>query len=325
MSGRSIILVTYSFFLANHQSRNDNRRPDVDQAFFSYRSWMAEIYAAKVGLWYPIDIKYLSLLRNGMVENLDSNGSVQLETMNALQVKRTIDSDTVAIFVVGACENHGDHMPFGSDFIFPNELLKKVAANSKNVIVLPHVPYGMSSHHDQFQMTISLRASTLIKMIQDICYSLIRNGIRRILIINGHDGNVAPIENASRIVKNKYPEVVIACLETWWTLVGKSRQNLFDVWDGLGHGGEAETSAMLAVRPELVQMINAPKEIIPVLPANIRIYWKFNELSDTGATGAPRKATVEKGYEVLRVLESILSTFLENMETNDWKYGISRK
>jgi creatinine amidohydrolase len=143
-------------------------------------------------------------------------------------------------------------------------------------------------------MTISLQSGTVVRIIRDICQSLIKNGIQRILIINGHDGNIAPIEIASRYVKNRDPTVVIACLEAWWTLVGQSRHNLFDVWDGLGHGGEAETSAMLAVRPDLVQMSNAPKAVIPKLPAKVRIYWKFNELSNTGATGAPRKATVKR-------------------------------
>lgn len=255
----------------------------------------------------------------------DGNGGGELASMNALKVKSCINENTTVIIVIGACENHGDHMPFGADFIFPTELLKRVAAKLKDAIILPYIPYGMSSHHADYQMTISLQSGTVVRIIQDICESIIKNGIRRILIINGHDGNIAPIEIASRYVKNKHPKVVIACLEAWWVLVGQSRHNLFDVWDGLGHGGEAETSAMLAVRPDLVQMGNAPKDVIPKLPTNVRIYWKFNELSDTSTTGAPRKATVEKGSRIVEILEAILLSFLEEMETNQWKYGISPK
>jgi creatinine amidohydrolase len=77
------------------------------------------------------------------------------------------------------------------------------------------------------------------------------------------------------------------------------------------------------MRPDLVQMSNAPKAVIPKLPANVRIYWKFNELSNTGATGAPRKATVQKGKEIVETLESILISFLDEMDKNKWKYGIS--
>ena len=256
-------------------------------------------------------------------KRIDKNG--ELATMNAVQVKNCINRNTTAIIVVGACENHGDHMPFGADFIFPKELLRRIAVKLKNVIILPYLPYGLSSHHSDYQMTISLRSGTVVRIIQDICQSLIKNGIQRILIINGHDGNIAPIEIASRYVKNLNPTVVIACLEAWWTLVGQYKHNLFDVWDGLGHGGEAETSAMLAVRPDLVKMSNAPKDIIPKLPTNLRIYWKFNELSVTGTTGAPRKATVKKGYEIMGALEAILISFLNDMDRSRWKYGISNK
>jgi len=149
------------------------------------------------------------------------------------------------------------------------------------------------------------------------------NNIKRILIINGHDGNIAPIEMASRIVKERNPHVVISCLESWWALVGQIDKELFDVWDGMGHGGEGETSAMLAIRPDLVDMTLAPQEIVPKLPDNIRIYWKFNELTNTGATGAPRKATPEKGHKIIQILENVLLGFVDDMDNNQWKYGKS--
>ena len=144
------------------------------------------------------------------------------------------------------------------------------------------------------------------------------------MIINGHDGNIAPIELASRAIKEMNSNVVISCLESWWTLVGQIDKELFDVWDGLGHGGEGETSAMLAIRPDLVDMTLAPKEVIPKLPDKIRVYWKFNELTNTGATGAPRKATVEKGQKLMEILENLLLNFIADMDKNQWKYGKAR-
>src|SRR5918996_220742 len=217
-----------------------------------------------------------------------------LEEMNAVQVRKDLNKKTIAILILGACENHGDHMPFGSDFIFPEELAKRVAAKSRknSIVILPPIPYGVSLHHKEFQMTMSLEPHTLEMVIEDLFKSIIKNGIRRILVINGHDGNIAPIESAARTTKNRHAEVVIACLEAWWDLVGEITRGLFAVGRGLGHGGEAETSAMLAVRPDLVNMKLAPNEVIPALPSDrIRIYWRFNELTRTGATGAPKKAT----------------------------------
>ncbi|MDF2768118.1 MAG: crnA 2 [Nitrososphaeraceae archaeon] len=198
-----------------------------------------------------------------------NNSEVMLEEMNSLQVRNRVNRKTVAILVFGACENHGDHMPFGSDFI------------------------------------------------------LVKNGISRILIINGHDGNIPAVELAARITKDRCPEVIISCLEAWWVLVGEITKGLFETWNGLGHGGEAETSAMLAVRPDLVDMNNAPKEIIPNLPNNIRIYFKFNELTNTGATGAPMKASIQKGQSALNALEDVLLSYINKMEKYEWKYGLS--
>lgn len=251
-----------------------------------------------------------------------------LEEMNARQVRKDLNKNTIAILVFGACENHGDHMPFGSDFIFPMELAKRIAAKSKkkNIIILPPVPYGVSLHHNEFQMTMSLDSNTLEKIIEDLLNSIIRNGIRRILIINGHDGNIAPIESAARATKNRNAEVVIACLEAWWVLVGEITSGLFEVWHGLGHGGEAETSAMLAVRPDLVNMKHAPIEVVPKFPSDrVRIYWKFDELTSTGATGAPQKATVQKGIQALKALEDTLLSFISNMDRTGWRYGLSLK
>jgi creatinine amidohydrolase len=248
-----------------------------------------------------------------------------IEEMNAVEVRKTVNEKTIAILVFGACENHGDHMPFGSDFIFPTEIAKRLATKVNNVIVLPAIPYGVSLHHDQFQMTMSINPETLVGIISDLLSSLIQNKIRRVLIINGHDGNIGPIEVAARSIKNKHPEMTIACLESWWILVGQLKKDLFEVWSGLGHGGEAETSAILAVRPDLVNMESAPKEVIPKLPENIRIFWKFDELTSTGATGAPQKASIEKGNEILQTLEDLLLSFIKEMELSDWKYGLYLK
>jgi creatinine amidohydrolase len=260
--------------------------------------------------------------------NCNHDSKTLLEEMNAVQVKRNINEKTIAILVFGACENHGDHMPFGSDFIFPMELAKRISSklDKKNSIILPAIPYGVSLHHNEFQMTMSLEPHTLVMVIEDLFRSIIKHGIRRILIINGHDGNIAPIEIAARTIKDKHPDAVISCLEAWWILVGEITHGLFEVWYGLGHGGEAETSAMLAVRPDLVHLDSAPKEIIPKLPTDkIRIYWKFNELTDTGATGAPRKASVVKGQQAIEALVDTIVSFVNDMDNNDWKYGLSLK
>jgi creatinine amidohydrolase len=266
----------------------------------------------------------------------EQSNNYLLGEMNAIQVRDKITEKTIAILVLGACENHGNHMPFGSDFIFPMKLVEKVVdemsnnhnsafrQNKNNLILLPAVPYGVSSHHNDFQMTMSLEPSTMISIIENIFSSLVKYGIKKILVINGHDGNISPIEIASRRIKNEAPDVVVASLESWWVLVGQKNKDLFEVWNGLGHGGEAETSAMLSVRPDLVNTDYSSDQVVPNLPNDdIRIYWKFNELTNTSITGAPKKASVEKGQEIMRILTKVIISFINNMENNDWKYGLS--
>jgi creatinine amidohydrolase len=245
-----------------------------------------------------------------------------IEDMNANQIKKKVNDKTVALLIFGSCENHGDHLPFGSDFIFPLELAKRVAIKIKNLIIFPPLPYGVSSHHKKFYMTMSIGTNTLITIIEDLLEGIYNNGVNKILIINGHDGNIAPIEIAARNTKDRYPNITIACLESWWELIGKISPDTFNVWDGLGHGGEAETSAMMTIRPELVNKNNIPEDTIPNLPKHIRIFWTMDELTKTGATGSPSNASVKKGDVICKILEDMLTSFLEDMEKNRWKYGL---
>ena len=132
-------------------------------------------------------------MESGSENQRNPNGSI-LSEMNACDLKQFIKHETVGLLIFGACENHGDHMPFGSDFIMPFELAKRVAASyGKKMIVFPPIPYGVSSHHKDFFMTISFEPDTMVNVIRDILQSLVNNSITRILIINGNDGNIAPI------------------------------------------------------------------------------------------------------------------------------------
>ena len=255
-----------------------------------------------------------------------------LEEMNADQVRKVVNNNSIAFIILGSCENHGDHLPFGSDSIFPLNLAKIISdsivknnpSSDHNCFILPVIPYGVSIHHNDFQMTVSLKFSTMISIIEDVLDSLAKNSIKKVIIINGHDGNIAPIEVASRNLKDKYPDMVIACLESWWVLVGQKNTKLFNVWGGLGHGGEAETSAMMAIRPDLVDLRSAPEQIIPNLPGDdIRLYWIFSELTTTGATGAPKEASVQKGQEIIDILKRVVLDFINKMNNSNWKYGIS--
>ncbi len=225
------------------------------------------------------------------------------------------------IIPVGSTEYHGDHLPFGTDTIVSYEISKEVASRVKGLLVLPPIAYGMSDHYARQVLTISVRAEILIEVLKDILRSVLKHGIKKIFLFNGHDGNIAPIEVATRAVKVEHPEAKIASLNAWWVSAGNLLpQNTFEVWNGLGHAGEGETSIMLALTPELVDMEHA-KGVVPQLPEEVDIKWLFDELTPYGASGDPTRATKEKGEKMKKVLIDLLVSFFEKMEETNWEYG----
>ena len=226
-----------------------------------------------------------------------------------------------AVLAVGSTECHGDHLPYGTDTLVAEHLAEAVAGRVEGVLLLPPLPFGMSMHYAMFPVAISLSTETLMRVLREIFDSLLAHGLRRLLIINGHDGNMAAIEAASREFRVEHPEMRIAVLEEWWETAGKLLpEGAFEVWGGLGHGGEGETSMMLAVAPELVEMRRA-QGAIPELPLHVQVKWRFDELTTHGVTGDPAKATVEKGRMMRDALVELLVSFLLEMDRSRWELG----
>ena len=226
-----------------------------------------------------------------------------------------------AILAIGSLENHGGQLPLGTDTLVSYKLSVKIAEKVNGLLVLPPITIGYSEHYSYFPFNLSLSSETLIEVIKDVLSSVIKNGIKRIFIMNGHDGNIASIEVASRHIKMKYPEVKIAALDAWWVAAGNLLpKDTFEVWNGLGHAGEGETSIALSLFGDLVEMKYA-RGVVPNLPTDIDIKWNFAELTDCGATGDPTKATKEKGQKMEQVLIKLVADFLVDMDKRNWNYN----
>jgi creatinine amidohydrolase len=219
-----------------------------------------------------------------------------------------------AVLAVGSTESHGMHLPHGTDTLVATHIAEAVAERVEGLLVLPELPYGMSAHYSSFPVAVSLSTETLIHVLKDVLDSLLKHGITRLLIVNGHDGNIAAIEAATREFRTLHPEMRIAVLEAWWVTAWELvPKGTFEVWDGLGHGGEGETSIMLAVAPELVEMDRA-RGVVPELPAHVEVKWRFIELTPYAVTGDPTKATVEKGKLMRDALVDLLVDFIHEMD-----------
>jgi creatinine amidohydrolase len=178
----------------------------------------------------------------------------------------------------------------------------------------------MSEHYKEFSFTVSLRPETEIAVLHDILMSVYREGIRRVFILNGHDGNIAPIEIATRTAKVTYPDFRIVSLDAWWNTLGMLLpSDFFTVWNGLGHGGEGEMSIGLALFPELCQPEHA-RGIVPSLPPYVDVKWTFSELTNCGASGDPTQGSREKGEKMKEVLVAAIVDTLKKLDACNWDY-----
>jgi creatinine amidohydrolase len=109
-------------------------------------------------------------------------------------------------------------------------------------------------------------------------------------------------------------------LDAWWVTAGNLLPpDTFEVWNGLGHGGEGETSIAMAITPDLVDLKKA-RGMIPEMDPNVKLIWNFEELTDFGASGAPERATLEKGRKMKQVLVDYLVDFVKRMDKQGWRY-----
>jgi creatinine amidohydrolase len=244
--------------------------------------------------------------------------SVKLEEFNEHLIKEAkVDK---ALIAIGSTESHGEHLPFGCDTYVSYDIALEVARRLDRTVVVPPLWFGMSMHYRHKPMCISLTDDTLIRVTREIMESLVYWGIKKIVVINGHDGNIPAIEIAAREIKVKYPDVGMAVLDAWWVTAGNLLpEDTFEVWNGLGHGGEGESSIALAIFPELCDMGRA-KGMIPKMDTNIKQIWNFQELTDHGASGAPEKGTAEKGQKMKAVLVDYLVDFVQRMDARGWSY-----
>ena len=238
--------------------------------------------------------------------------------LTAHQVKE--GNFTKAILAIGSCEAHGQHIAEGCDTLVSQMLSKQIADQIPGMLVLPPIPVGYSAHYDSFPFSLTLGYDTITQVIYDIVESVIRNGIRHIFLMNGHDGNIAPIEIASRKIKEAYPDVQIAALSQWWVAAGNLLPaGTFEVWGGLGHAGEGETSIAYHLFPQWCEPELATC-VIPKLPEEVEIKWDFSELTNTAQTGDATKATAEKGKKMNDAIVNHVVRVIRELDASGWTY-----
>ncbi|MEH7886362.1 creatininase family protein [Bacillus sp. JJ1609] len=229
----------------------------------------------------------------------------ELINMTRNEVEASIKEFPVAILPMGATEQHGHHLPLGVDIYLAEGVSRKLSEKT-GALVLPTQPFGYSWVWRDIPGTVSLQQHHVEAVIKDIAHSVARYGIKMLVLVNGHDANNASMKYATRELAD---ELDIPVIYLFYPNLNKVMEDICDspTWHGMVHACEFETSLMLALKPELVQMSKAVKEY----PEKPRLYGKssisLGDLSKSGVYGDATKATKEKG-------EKMLDLFVSDME-----------
>ncbi|MFM2482114.1 creatininase family protein [Celerinatantimonas sp. YJH-8] len=213
-----------------------------------------------------------------------------------------------ALLPIGATEQHGPHMGCGMDTAIAHTLCSD-AARQTPVILLPTLPYGCSiGHSKRWPGTLALNPKTLIDVISDLGDWVQSAGIRRLILVNGHVTNEAPLRCALEILRARHDGFMVALLHTAQLTPRVKYAHFSDADDW--HANDAETALMMALHPELVREDKRASADDPDRTQDCIFSHPVNRTSQNGVTGFPSRATTAKGRELYQWMLDDLTEIL---------------
>ena len=219
------------------------------------------------------------------------------------EIAAQFKKNPLVILPAGSVEQHGPHLPTGTD-TFASNVIGHAVAERMDGLVLPATPFGVTPMHMPFEGTISLTPDTYMRVTTETCVSTARHGAKNLLILNWHEGNIPSLAIAAESLHRDHGMTVLTVQACYVAeeLYGKT-------CNGLTHGGEIEALAVLAYRPDLVHLdridyssdhshghkmdkLRRTRSYQPVL-TDIR------SIAPTGWFGSPQHATAEKGTRMI--------------------------
>ena len=216
------------------------------------------------------------------------------EEMRRTEIEVAAKADAAVIIPVGSIEQHGNHLPVNTDINCSFSIAKSVAEKIDDfpVLVAPPIWWGFSPHHMRYPGTISLKLHTYIDVLTDVVASIAAHGFKKIVLLNGHGGNIGVISSMRRQLMNPDSGESPCIGYTYFTLVDKELQAISEADFVIGHAAEIETSLQLYLQPELVDKEAAT--------------WV------SGVHGDPTKGTYEKGKWLFEVAVNTVATLIQD-------------
>lgn len=236
--------------------------------------------------------------------------------LNALAAR-----NAVVILPVGSTEQHGPHLPTQVDSLLSGEVGRRAArkiADRTPVVVAPTVWHGLAEHHLSLGGTLSLDLATFHSVLRCLVRSILKGGFRRIFLLNGHGGNIA----ALTAIVNDFAIEFDAPIATasYWLLAQEAFGKILERQTNVRHACEAETSMLLHLAPQFVDMEQAQNAVGPTeteikdvtgTDAAIR-YRSFKSRTTHGVIGDPRASTAEKGERLLEAAADAVAKLVSN-------------
>ncbi|HEX6112363.1 MAG TPA: creatininase family protein [Geminicoccaceae bacterium] len=260
--------------------------------------------------------------------------NVFYERLSWPQVRDAARADQVIVIPFASIEQHGPHLPLDVDLRLAREVCVRAARRNPNCLVMTPMAFGFEPHHMAWPGTIDVDWDVLIRYGVCVVSSLARHGFRRILLINGHGSNRPILEMIVRLVQVRHPEILCAG-QSWFALgaVAKAFQPLQES-AYTSHACELETSAYLAIDPDLVDMSQAvpdysfrrsphfwadltgkgpdPDSTVPLVAMEY-----FATGSHAGVRGDPSKASAAKGEAALEAAADEVATIIDEMRARE--------
>lgn len=223
---------------------------------------------------------------------------------------------TLVLIPIAAVEQHGPHMPTGTDHLICTAIAEAVERrHPEQVLLVPTLWLGASAHHLRFGATLDLELDTYITTLCNIARSVLDDRFQRLLFLNGHGGNVDPLRVALRMLQLRYPSALLTGGSYWSVADDLIQTHLEGSHRFVGHACEFETSMILHLHPELVDqaLIANAGPLIPDQLHGLFVSRDMRQRTQAGYTGRPDLASAEKGQQLFAGLVERLSTVVQEL------------